>query len=126
MRNLLKSLQSQLAMRRLIFTDQGEILCLDASRGEVTAMDAAIAQRGKRLMEGERVQVNGRLVPLSSPVQHGDRVNVITRATTAASSTSSFPTPIVATPMNDGPPSGISSRRSIYSWTRPVSFKEVS
>lgn len=78
MRNLLKSLQAQLAMRRLVFTSEGEILNLDASMGEVTARDVALAQ-GQELSGLERVEVNGRPVPLSSPLHNGDRV-VVTKA----------------------------------------------
>ena len=125
MRNLLKSLQSQLAQRRLVFTSEGEILSLDASSGEVTARDAAVATKGEELMDWERVQVNGRLVPLTCPIRNGDRVDVITRS----SSSSSFPAPITPTPMADAiraSSSSSSSRRQPYSWTRPLKFKEVS
>lgn len=61
------------------FGRQGEILSLEVTgRGEVTARDAAIAQaQGKKLSGLETVAVNGRPVPLSRPLHHGDRVDVI-------------------------------------------------
>lgn len=62
-------------------------------RGEVTARDAAEAQ-GKKLSGLETVAVNGRPVPLSRPLHHGDRVDVIqgTRARMLDSKTVAFRT----------------------------------
>lgn len=77
---LINSVREQVKVRRLVLTAEGEILDLDATDGRCTVRDAALAQMKEDSMERiVGVQVNGRTVPLSRSIDHGDVVSVVTR-----------------------------------------------
>jgi molybdopterin converting factor small subunit len=111
-KSLISSLNDQLTVRRLVITSDvslglGEreevelLMCCLSGQGEIlnleapcTLRDAALAQiKDHEKLRVVKAQVNGRLAPLSRPLQNGDVVSFFTRPYGAATGASRGPPP---------------------------------